>query len=268
MAKTLKYTSKYGYPRVDNKVKITKAPLIGFEWEVPIDYCTFDTEAWEDYYKYDEEAYGDVLALQKYSNANSFDFHTECGCMEFASPVGNTVSVARRIAKGLIEAVDGFDFLTTEDTTDNMGGIHVSVGDADGSTPSDTHYRMIDGMLNRESSYRFIWKFSGRGEQEYQHEDYLEQGMSSCWDADRDNEDFYGSRNDMLRPQYGLIEFRLWANFPEYLIPAIEFTHSVYRFTKNKKKIPYLRDYKKWLFKQPGYKTLKQFDKADWSLIE
>lgn len=262
MARNIKTTRDYGFPRVDNKIKTTKAPLIGFEWEVPMDweYAEGEDEDFADY-PYESKV---CKSSYKYASNNGFNFHTECGCGEFASPVGNTVEVARRVARHLIEYTKTDPLYTMEDNPNNAGGIHVSVSDKDSAFHRDT-FLNLKGLLNRKSSYEFIWEFSGRERQEYQSSCYKEQARASCWDINLGG--YPWMKDDMLKNQSNRIEYRLWANFPEYLLPAIDFAHSTYVFCRSSKEIPYLKDYKKWLFKTHGYKALKEFKHADWSLI-
>jgi hypothetical protein len=263
----LKLRTDKSYPYIDNNIKTTKAPLIGFEWEVPINYRYFENDYDPDEEDLEGYVYYNLVRTKKLRNfqeSQGLGGHVECGCYEFYSPVANTIEVARRSARNLIEWTGKqTDWFCHTDTEENNGGIHVSVSNPQGVAYSHQHFQNIMGMCNRESSADFIWHLSGREDQEHQWDGYKDQARSTGWDEDGNEQPF---DNEMFRSQRGRIEYRLWANFPEYLIPALEFAHSTFIFCRNKKKIPYLRDYKEWLFKQKGYKELKSF--ANWSLIE
>lgn len=259
MAKRLKTSlDDYGYPKVDNKIKTKRAPLIGFEWEIPCDWEKFN-DKYEDYERDYEDFY--VPRFERWAVNNGFTYHSECGCWEFASPVTNTISVARRTAKHLKEFAKRVDFLSMSDLYGNSGGIHVSVSKPIGDPYTSDHFERIFYMLNRTSSASFIEKFSGRGL--LATNSYYYQCQASMWDTTG----YSRFSNEMLKENIGRIEYRLWCNLPEFLIPAIEFTHSTFLFTRDKNHIPTLKEYKDWLFKQKGYKSLKNFEHADWSLI-
>lgn len=266
MAKSVKtsYNRGIGHPVVDNRVTTKRAPLIGFEWEVAFNERRLD-DSWYDY-EYDE-----YPKLDSFCNRNGFSFHFECNCLEFASPVANTVSVARRVAKKLISFTETHERIFDpydNNLYDNCGGIHVSVGYPNFRTTREdrgnNHYYRILGMLNRSSSKDFIWQFSGR--KLVRSGVYADQAVSSCWD--RWGGTVYGPYEDMLRRHRYRFEYRLWGNRGEFLIPAIEFAHSTFIFTEGKEKVPYLREYRDWLFKQKGYKALKNFEHAKWELIQ
>jgi hypothetical protein len=126
-------------------------------------------------------------------------------------------------------------------------------------------------MLNRESSSKFIYEFSGRAKDSSL---YSRQGRSTCWDVggvtkpSTEQYQYMRSRS-MLRPnRFGssyTVEYRMWHTAEDRLIPALEFAHACTTFITKRKNIPYLKDFKTWLDKQSGYKILKQ-DNA-WRLL-
>lgn len=259
MARGYKVSNAYSYPLYDNNVRTTKAPYIGFEWEV-----AFKDEIYDDWgcdyddlecFAYGEE--GEDLPCP-----TGFHRHLECGCLEYASPVSNTISAARKVAKHLINQVEkSSDLVTSSDHRANEGGIHVSVADPHWRGYSEKVYRRLMNMLHRKSSAKFIWAFSGRKNGDY----WGGQGISLCWDTTGTRKDLGYDVSEMTKQNCGRIEYRLWKNDADLLIPAIEFAHSTYKFCRQQKDIPYLKDYKKWLFKQKGYVTLKK--QAPWELI-
>jgi len=279
MALKTKYTD-FNFPIVDNNVRTTKSPLIGFEWEIPLNLsnygpykkwqrdngCDEDCDCYDCMYEYVE--YG-LESADKWASANGFAYHAECGGLEFASPITNTVAVARRAAKALNRFAKNKSYLDPSGVYSDCG-IHVHV-----SLPGRCGYdykvfEQLYAMLNRESSYNFMYQFSGRANGSTW---YRKQGQSSKWDRGGATHT-YGMRytNEMLRCNgHGTIEYRIWHSDEKLLIPAIEFAHSTFKFIQTKpytgltRDVPYLKDYKKWLMKQPGYKTLKET--APWSLI-
>lgn len=285
MAMKTKYNDR-GWPIVDNQIKTTRSPLVGFEWEVPILYGDFTKNQLKEIELHSgddgpdgiDEYIGDSgpFGIHRFSVANGFSYHCECGGLEFASPITNTIAVARRSAESLKRFAQSKNFLDPSGVVSECGiHVHVSYPDVPVHQLKDNYFPLVNGMLNRESSAKFMWHFSHRENSDSYY--YTDQGRSSEWDTDdNENYDMYdvqnGFTNEMLRRNYhGTIEFRVWHSDEKLLIPALEFAHSVLKFVRDKKytgeakSIPYLKDYKKWLFKQKGYKVLKGF--ANWSLI-
>lgn len=268
----MKTVRKNNFPHFDNNVRTTKAPLIGFEWEVPVAY---DTKVLEN--RFYNESFEVCLYIggRESHRLEGYKIHDECGCVEFASPVGQTIAVARRAAKTLSKVVDKYvrkGLFNTENCHEyNEGGIHVSVSDPKGGYDKRT-YAVIYGLLNQTDmkTRDFLWEFSGRDENDYYSRQAEPQGIWNCTTV----EDLYDylpepwSEVKMLKDQDGeRIEVRLWDSQKSLLIPAIEFTHAIYCYARDYKgeRIPHLRDFKKWLFKRKGYKTLKSI--PQWSIV-
>jgi hypothetical protein len=206
-------------------------------------------------------------------DTHGFRTHYECGGAEFASPVFGNITTARRIAKAIKE-VTLLDRALGEDTNpSHCCGIHVhtshvNIGDYEKAREV---YLRVNSMLNRKSSAKFIMEFSGRAKGS---SCYLSQAESIGWDARRNskpsdyNERLMNTRQMVRQNGFGsshTIEYRLWHTAEDRLLPAIDFAHACTTFIMTRKGIPYLKDFKKWLDKQSGYKILKQDDA--WRLL-
>lgn len=253
----------YSYPKIRQSRNIKASPAIGFEWEVPYSFDEFMDEYECVYDRYDKE-------LDYFCSKNGFRWHTECGGIEFASPVSMTISQARMVAKVLQNYVSKAKWTNDPESADHCCGIHVTV------SPTDRVREVIDIMpvFLHSLNYKFLWELSGRedtGDGNYSDQAspcgfFDAQDMS--WDYDY----------PMTRDKGSRLEVRMFGPRSETLIPAIEFTHSVCKFltghrvTKKQKyelkpnDMPTGVDYYNWLMKKPGYATLKSF--APWSLID
>ena len=103
MARGYKISNAYSHPLYDNNVRTTKAPYIGFEWEVAFKDEIYGDWGW-DYDDLERFVYGEDG--EDLPNPTGFRRHLECGCLEYASPVSNTISAARKVAKHLINQVE------------------------------------------------------------------------------------------------------------------------------------------------------------------
>jgi len=283
MALAFDYNNSFTRVATKRKNKVS----VGFEWEIPAEIeegeCTcddnYDPDTDEHYdcpYCCGEEGetvYTDT-STDNYIASHGFRTHVECGGLEFASPVFSNISTARRVANAL-KVVALQDRALGPDANDNAGcGIHVHSGytgwnentlTIDG-IPADVYnaYEQITGMLNRKSSSKFVYEFSGR---ENSNSGYKTQGVSSCWDSTGAVTPSHSQRRymrslQMVRPnrfgKIGTVEYRLWDAAEDRLIPAIEFAHACTTFITRRKGIPYIKEFKLWLDKQSGYKVLKQ----------
>lgn len=253
---------EYGWPTVASKVKTTKVPLIGFEWEIP-----------SQVYRVKSTRDQDTLTEKGYDFGKSFkgayNYHFECGCLEMASPTAKTLNSIKSLAKDLIKKASKNDSVTFEDHSTNTGGIHVSVSKK-GHAPNAKFFCFMQGCLNMERSKDFIWHFSGRGTM--QNEGYAYQAQVRDHHSHKNKG--LGYHGSMVKLQAERYEFRLWCNKPEYLVPSLEFTHSFFIFCLwyynryKGKRVPSLMDYKNWLFtksREKSYKELKKF--APWDLL-
>jgi hypothetical protein len=270
------------FPRVATK-RMTKVS-VGFEWEVPAEMqerecscCSGDCYC-DDGECYcscgDDDEYTDLsMDTENFMDTHGFRTHYECGGAEFASPVFGNITTARRVARAIKEVALQDRALGEDMNPDHHCGIHVHTSHVNLGDYGKTReaYLRVVSMLNRKSSAKFIMEFSGRaGGSRY----YLSQAQSIGWDKWRarkpsyDNERLMVSRSMVRQNGFGsshTIEYRLWHTAEDRLLPAIDFAHACTTFIMGRKGIPYLKDFKKWLDKQSGYKILKQ-DNA-WRLL-
>jgi hypothetical protein len=272
------------FPRVATK-RMTKVS-VGFEWEVPAEmqerecYCYDDCNCeygecgcYCDCGGDDEECADLSDTTCRFMDTHGFRTHYECGGAEFASPVFGNITTARRVARAIKEVALQDRALGEDMNPDHHCGIHVHTSHVNLGDYGKTReaYLRVVSMLNRKSSAKFIMEFSGRaGGSRY----YLSQAQSIGWDKWRarkpsyDNERLMVSRSMVRQNGFGsshTIEYRLWHTAEDRLLPAIDFAHACTTFIMGRKGIPYLKDFKKWLDKQSGYKILKQ-DNA-WRLL-
>lgn len=290
MVLALDHSGSFTRVATQRKTKVS----VGFEWEIPAEIregeCTCDDDYYEDedgchyecsYCCGEDEDYVDTNdTTEGFIESHGFRTHIECGGVEFASPVFGNIATARRVAD-VLKGVALQDRAFESDPDEACCGIHVHTGFTGWNTnprringiPADVHnaYEQVTGMLNRKSSSKFIYEFSGRDKGR---SPYKRQGESTCWDrkgakqpSDRQRTDM--RCNSMVRPNCfgstGTVEYRLWYAAENRLIPALEFAHACTTFITKRKGIPYIKDFKVWLDKQSGYKVLKQ-DNA-WRLI-
>jgi hypothetical protein len=273
------------FPRVATKRK-TKVS-VGFEWEVPAeiherecdcyDHC--DCEYGECDCYCDCGGDGDEHAnlssdTENFMDTHGFRTHYECGGAEFASPVFGNITTARRVAKAIKEVALQDRALGEDVNPSHCCGIHVHTSHVNLGDYGKTRevYLRVNSMLNRKSSAKFIMEFSGRAGGNHC---YLYQAESIGWDAGRarkpshENERLMHIRQMVRQNNFGssshTIEYRLWHTAEDRLLPAIDFAHACTTFIMGRKGIPYLKDFKKWVDKQSGYKILKQ-DNA-WRLL-
>lgn len=235
---------------------------IGFEWEVQCDfYCRDLSYSEEDFYDYNE-CYLDQYS-QDFAERYGFRVHGECRATEFCSPIAYNLQTIKALAKKLQARVAKDRLLTPWEP--QYAGIHVHTSVKGGV--SKELYNKVLLMLNRQSSADFVWSISGREEGH----DYSEQAEASCWDTSGEIGDSGFWRRaldksqsyDMLKyncpANDSTIEYRIWNGTPCRLLVALEFAHACTKFTVQHKgdDVPYLKEMKDWLFKQPGYKLLK-----------
>lgn len=261
--RSLKVKQQSGWQFIEHKKAPKNVPYIGFEWEV--------YDLW----------YSDFCETKQARRVlgSGFRFHNEHGT-EFASPVANTISQARRAAKYIIKQVKNSNLPCLPDQANHQSGIHVTVSPRHEQTKGEMRavYYSLVAPLNHSSFKDFLWKFSGRDRQD----GYGRQAVSYCWDVTPKPYSPYDMHVSMIKLQSnrgnGAYEFRIWSGKTHRLIPALEFAHSYYRFiTGDKNRIktsneyPYCKipqdfkdksktfdQYCEWLFKQDGYSTLKK----------
>jgi hypothetical protein len=243
------------HPHIVSGVKTSKAPTIGFEWEVPITGI---------------DAYVDRsrTALEPFRTKMhkvGFKSHFECGGVELVSPSASTLTDLRSIAKVAREVVSQTQYLNADTRGRHGCGIHVHIKPI-GVPNASTIFSCINGMINHSTSARFIMAFSDRrNATNYRHQAEVTK-WDKCETGYRSLSLGQSPDNGSLRLNtIGTFEYRLFGSKPELLIPAIEFAHSTYLFCKTKRVPPSLAQYKEWLFKRKGYNALKDY--ADWSLI-
>jgi len=280
MALTLDHTSSFTRVATKRKTKVS----VGFEWEIPAEIDEGECTCGDCYDGECSYCCGDIpdtvfidTSTENFIDSHGFRTHVECGGLEFASPVFGNISTARRVALALKEVALQDRALGPDVADYNQCGIHVHSGYTGWSTdtgvkggfgfPVDVQkaYEQVSGMLNRESSAKFVYEFSGRGRSAS--EGYTFQAVSTCWDrlgAVTPSRDHLYSMKEkqMVRPNkfgsVGTVEYRLWDAAEDRLIPAIEFAHACTTFITKRKDIPYIKEFKLWLDKQSGYKVLKQ----------
>lgn len=246
---------------------ISKKPQdigIGFEWEVQCDFYRDDLTPGEEDFEYGRECRLDRYS-QVFAKRYGFKVHGECQATEFCSPIAYNLQTIKAVANKLKKRVAKDRLLEPYDP--ECAGIHVHTSVKGGV--SKELYNKILLMLNRETSRDFVWSISGREEGR----DYSEQAEVYGWDAEWDetnmteNNWFYAvdaaGGNCMLKwnwpSEERTIEYRIWNGTPDRLLVALEFAHACTKFAVQHKgeNVPYLKDMKEWLFKQPGYKLLK-----------
>jgi len=260
----------YGsYPKI--AAKRPQSISIGFEWEVQ----TNEEEEWDCTGKDEEFKWSNNFVIDKYSRMFAklyqFKVHGECMAAEFCSPVAQNLETIKAVARKLQRRVSKDKFL--EPDYAEMAGIHVhtSIKGA-GYYEYSQAFSKAALMLNRTSSEDFVWSFSGRSEggSEYEH-----QGRATCWDygdypcEDDALDEIEG--NEMLRMnqfEESTIEYRLWHGVTDRLQPALEFAHACTKFVAQHEgvDVPYLIEFKTWLFKQKGYKLLKS--QPEWAFVK
>lgn len=270
-----------------NKGRTGVSPTIGFEFEIPLDYSNLHLEgiiddideAYDHDYWHDDPldgGYGDVMS-EAWLRKRGFHTHFECGGQEVCSPIHTNVEQARATARALIESANNCWWLAPDQppNDDQFCGIHVHAGNRLDFFANQCFTSFLYAVMNRESSADFIWELSGRqGGYEY-----TNQAESECWDVS--GLDIYLESNAMVQDNGAdgeyTSEYRLFVGMADYLIPAIDFTHSFTKWARPiwerssvnemnlfregssswSHAVPYIADYKKWLNKQPGYAALK-----------
>lgn len=195
-----------------------------------------------------------------------FNGHHDSGGWEVGSPVFDNISTTRRFARWLQEAAEEDYRLRPDSPQLGNCGIHVHVSDK-GTVPchgtpeleelyrqfrgggvhplrhlfeNNENYRhylvrhsVIDLVLNRAENQDWLWRFSRRMDGSM---GYRDNAMATCWDTGRSgflNRSMFRSN---LNPGASGVnpthELRIWKGVTDRLIPAIEFTHSYYRFIR------------------------------------
>jgi hypothetical protein len=274
------------------KQKLTKAPTIGFEWEIPsfphLFFIGFSSE--EDYV----QRHNDVELEYDYSlfrgaswrtstsspeSPMSFDWLKKLGyfnphidggaAIEVASPIFPTLGMAKANARFLRAEVDKCEW--TDGVRGNSlpiiySGIHVHVASSD-KNETDAAYlkrhHKIGAMLNRVDATGFVKAISGRYEEGQVSNGYQANALSLGWDTSKGGS-FIGN-NYMVKQNNPSLEkltteFRLFSSQGHLLETALDFSHSVWRFCDQHKgdTHPYLHEWKTWLMKQKGYRNLKK----------
>lgn len=258
--------------------------LDGYLWDIsPNDF---------DFYK---EAYGITripdATLKGYNGPMSREWlrergyrsHFECGGFEIDSPVFYDLNMAKGHARNITKYVKSLDSIFTDgnDGKYTECGIHVHVSDSNNQRTKIVSI-MVNLLLNRGDNRDFLTELSGRFDTKKHY--YSQQAEPDGWDSC----DYYYSerpignnvepQNEMVRTNCKdgsyTMELRLFETGADRLPVAIETAHSLFKYARgivNKKPnpqikdVPTLGDYRDWLFKQRGYKTLKNY--ANWNLI-
>jgi len=269
-----KFNKSKAYPSI-NTVKPHQID-IGFEWEIQTK-CNYSALPRKEYYAVRERAYEYGFAITtltaKFIEAYNFKTHGECMAGEFCSPVAHRLDTIKAIAKKLQRRASKEKYLSPD--LCQMAGIHVhtSIKTKSASAHSGM-FKKIILMLNRESSKDFVWAFSGRDKATTS--GYKYQAVATCWDtgSDKARRYAYGDARGtgMVRlnsfSNQKTIEYRLFNGTSDRMQPALEFAHACTKFVSQQKgvDVPYLKDFKTWLFKQKGYKLLKS--QPEWALVE
>lgn len=288
-----------------------KAITLGFEWEIPyVDRATTSNNL-------GSTELG-VQSLHRKGMVGHFD----SGGWEVATPVFDNLNRARYFARWLDEAAREIPFLEPTSTTIGNCGIHVHVsdktirpyvreGDYDDDRYYDDAYQMsvnsnykkyrtvhavMDMIMNRDSSYDLIYKFSKR----QSGSGYRQNATATRWDTQAN----YLPNLSMFRVNLcpgadnisPTVELRLWRGISDRLLPALDFSHAMYKYARNFVKsngvdetaalvlpirqgnsitrtqelrefVPSMGDFVDWLDTQKGYKNLKNDEFFDRSLI-
>lgn len=264
---------------IKHKTKMKTVPTIGFEYEVP--------SVSERYSRSFIDSWGNT----SWCDRNGFTTHVECGGIEYCSPVGNTVSQARLAAKTLLKYLKNKGWVDKPERTHHSCGIHVTVSSPKNKTvvESAALFALIAVFLNQNQNDPFVWELSGRegcGSSIY-HGQARTTGGNGCfirgldfrtaWDRDELYVRNSSVRWQRFRGKGGAYEVRIFGARPEVLLPAIDFTHSLYKFLEPKShnllntnqvldNLPSWSAYREWVMSQPGYSALKSY--AKWELID
>ena len=262
--------TSYGYPVIQSK-KPQKIS-VGFEWEVQ--ETDFDYMSDENYDQCEWQGYHSDKYTQRFIDTYQFKAHGECMSTEFCSPVAYNLQTIKAIARKLAKRVAKDPTLNPD--WSEMGGIHVHTSLGGDYTLNRKVFKKVILMLNRESSSRFVWDFSGR--EEAGGNEYTHQAVSSCWDEcgdylpDTDSDIMDELEEAQMVRTNGFdddatIEYRLFHGIEDRLLPALEFSHACTKFVAQHKgnAVPYLVEFKDWVFKQRGYKLLKA--QPEWVLV-
>lgn len=234
---------------------------IGFEWEIPY----IDHEG-ASIYRFKED----------YLVENGYSYHYDSGGLECCSPVFDNLATARSYARDLIDAAKKVESLNPDAEEDKQygnTGIHVHVG-VKGITQFQLKYLLnqINLTTNHSDSADWIWKLSGRKE----HKSYCRNAKVHRWDSF--GVDKFDHNDSMFRfnspSGVSTIEFRLWDGRADRLVPALDFAHSMVKFTMRKERTRMkdvkaycmcnakdytpLGEYLEWLQDRKGYKALKE----------
>lgn len=258
--KRWEFESGYGWPII--KTKRPQSISIGFEWEVQMaDNWDVTLSDAEHDFECDTDALADVFT-QDFANMYRFNVHGECGATEFASPASHNLETTKALARKLLARVSKDRLLSPHDSDKN--GIHVHTGFEGSYRDYVKVLEKVGLMLNRESSYNFLWSFSGRENCGYN--GYRQQAEATCWDTegldiDEAMEEILDKeiiRENEFSGKY-TIEYRMFNGTADRLLPAIEFSHACTKFCVMHKgdEPPHLVEFKNWLMKQRGYKFLK-----------
>lgn len=267
------YAGWSNYPKIE--AKRPQSIAIGFEWEVQ----TNEDETWDstgsdkDYLHYND------FLIDKYSRRFAdlyrFRIHGECMAAEFCSPVAQNLETIKAVARRLQRRVSKDRYLDPDYSVMNGIHVHTSIVGAD-YWAFKKAFDKAQLMLNRASSADFVSEFSRR---DYDH-DYRHQAESTCWDEVDENGNEPLDKHDalaeaeekqMLRANEfdtQTIEYRIWDGVDGRLQPALEFAHACTKYVAQHEgdDIPYLSEFKIWLFKQKGYKFLKS--QPEWALVK
>lgn len=227
---------------VDNASK--SGLTLGFEWEIPMD-------------DYDYRFNGDEVLGQDWLHSRGFYGYYDSGGREVCSPIFNNVSTCRRFAKFLMEsAEEAYNVYPGEhggrcgihvhvcDPTDKpvelrdrhfeWGKLHhspavswfynnLNSSESVGVSKFRIRHRIMSGVLNKltDNSQDFLWDFTMRNRDGGGYNNQARQTES-------------GDNPGMLKMnRHGnsvTSEFRLWSSHKSRLLPAVEFSHAMFKF--------------------------------------
>lgn len=233
------------YPVALSNYLVKKAPRIGWEWEIPAPGG------------YPWELLRGAAPFRAYLASRGHSCHMECGGLEVSSVLYETLGDAKRGAAELASMAAAARGLEPYEgnTSNTQCGIHVNISDR--GSLSSHEMSKITGRARRMvyHSEIFMKKLSGRFDMDQR---------TNVWSVQA-----YSARSFQHKNHQGcnVLECRVFG--PQYhrMDVALEFTQALFFFLQRWRKYrePIMNDFRDYVFKRKGYKTLKAEDA--WSLL-
>lgn len=223
------------YHRILGRGEKKNSLSIGFEWEM-------------DSSEYD-------LPLDNPFMGEYYKVGWDCGGWEFSSPITENIATCRRLAKSLIKwgkRHKQFSKLYSSKGNQCGCGIHIHVGNFPNEKIKLMCFENWKAFFTVNPDY--TWGISGRN-------------STSAWSGQAKVSGFKAPLSYTFSfNRDRTIEVRMFGPKPDTLLVAIEFTHSVFTYLKNLKRIVETEEeaqemfynYHEWLKQTKGYKILKQ----------